>query len=260
MAMITKYMKKEIKKSYFYKQYNYLRALKEKRMWSFRDQQMKEFYSFFLTPGDLCFDVGANIGNRTKIFLSLGVKVIAFEPQEDCVKVLKKLYGKNQKLIIIDKALGQMEGEADFFIADGNTISSFSSDWISAVKRSGRFSENSWTAPRSVKMTTLDKMIEMFGIPEFIKIDVEGFESQVLEGLSQPINYLSIEYTPEYRENTEKCMIHLSSLGRFKTNFSIGESLKFTFQDWVSWDELNKYLEKYSGNASIWGDIYFKYY
>ena len=42
-------------------------------------QKMKSFYSHFIGKGDLCFDVGANLGNRAEVFLALGATVVAIE-------------------------------------------------------------------------------------------------------------------------------------------------------------------------------------
>ena len=53
-------------------------------------RQRKEFYSYFINAGDVVFDIGANIGNRTQIFSELGARVVAVEPQSKCVTILKK--------------------------------------------------------------------------------------------------------------------------------------------------------------------------
>jgi predicted RNA methylase len=60
------------------------RDLKSLSAWNSVDQRRSEFYSQFVSSGDLVFDVGANVGNRSKIFSRLGARVIAFEPQPAC--------------------------------------------------------------------------------------------------------------------------------------------------------------------------------
>ena len=45
------------------------------------------FYGVFLLPGDLCFDIGANLGNRTRCFRHLGCEVVSVEPQTFCFKI-----------------------------------------------------------------------------------------------------------------------------------------------------------------------------
>jgi hypothetical protein len=62
-------LKHTIKRTFMYEKIKQLRARNAARLWTAHDQEMLEFYAQFLSAGDLCFDVGANVGNRTKIFL-----------------------------------------------------------------------------------------------------------------------------------------------------------------------------------------------
>jgi hypothetical protein len=43
-------------------------------------QNERDFYRRFIRPGDLVFDVGANVGKRSAVFLDLGATVVAIEP------------------------------------------------------------------------------------------------------------------------------------------------------------------------------------
>src|SRR6266542_4152127 len=92
-----------------------------------------KLYSHFLDTNDLCFDVGANMGNRIKPLIQLGAKIIAIEPQEKCYEFLQRKYGS--KIQIVTKGLGEKTGEMDFYISNATTISSFSKDWIDSVKK-----------------------------------------------------------------------------------------------------------------------------
>lgn len=111
------------------------------------------FYSTFIKKGDLCFDVGANIGNRVEPLLKLKARVVAVEPQEKCCQVLNYKFGS--KIIIVNSGLGEQEGVAPFFISSSHTLSSFSGEWVSKVR--GRFKEDNWDKVQEVKVTTLDK-------------------------------------------------------------------------------------------------------
>src|SRR5688572_28540682 len=73
------------------------RALAQLAEWTAHDQQMLEFYRQFLAPGELCFDVGANVGNRVKIFLKPGARVVAVEPQRECVRTLRAAFGRDPR-------------------------------------------------------------------------------------------------------------------------------------------------------------------
>lgn len=200
----------------------------------FRKNKMIRFYSFFINKQDLCFDVGANIGNRTEIFLKLGARVVAIEPQLTCFNVLLKKYHENHKVILVQKALGEIEGEAELMISNSNTLSSLSKDWIAAVTSSKRFYQNDWNKKENILVTTLDSLINKCGLPKFIKIDVEGYEYNVIKGLSQPVKYISLEFTPEFIHSTIECVKHLSTIGMEEFNYSIGESMELSLVSWVN--------------------------
>jgi len=216
-----------------------------------------EFYSHFIKKGDLCFDVGANLGNRTDIFLKLGASVVAIEPQEICMQKLWQKFGKNNRVILVQKALGDKEGEGNFFLSNAQAISSMSKEWINSVKASGRFSAYQWQKTVKVSITTLEKVIEEYGKPTFCKIDVEGFEFQVLKGLSQPIKTISFEFTPEFIDSAVNSIKYLSTFGRFQFNYSVGESMCLSLLKWVESEEICKILLSLS-DKTIFGDIYAK--
>jgi len=228
------FVKRFARQTFIYEIAERFRARKSAKQWTPHDQEMANFYSQFLAPGDVCFDVGANFGNRAKIFLRLGATVVAVEPQNKCVRVLKSMYGENNRLIIIQKALGALEGSAELMISRASTISSLSQEWVDAVKRSGRFSEYSWDKKKIVNVTTLNKLIAEHGVPSFIKIDVEGFEYEVIKGLSQPVITICFEFTPELIETTIRCIEHLHSLGGISLNYSLGETMKMGLDKWVN--------------------------
>jgi FkbM family methyltransferase len=253
------FIKKVIKRTFLYEIIQLLRAKRVLQQWTTHDQEMMEFYSTFISRNALCFDVGANIGNRVKSFLKLHANVIAIEPQKDCVRILKAVFGNNRSLTIVQKALGEAEGEAEIMICNPNTISSISKEWIVSVSKSGRFAEYHWDKKQIVPMTTLDKLIEQYGIPSFIKIDVEGFEFQVVRGLSQPVKVLSLEFTPEFIESMFKCIEHLQRLGDIRLNYSMGETMHLVLEKWVTPQEMVSILSDFRGNNRIFGDVYVQF-
>ena len=105
--------------------------------------------------------------------------------------------------------LGSNPSIVELKISDAHVLSSMSNRWIESTTQSGRFSSYNWDKSIDVKVDTLDNMLTKFGIPKFIKIDVEGYELEVLEGLSHPVKYLSLEFTSEDIENFKKCLLEL---------------------------------------------------
>jgi len=244
-----------IKNTLLYQIYCKLKLNYTMQRWSHNDQNAFDFYSFFIKPGDTCFDIGANMGNRTKIFLKLGASVVAVEPQNNCIGFLQKFYGSNPNIHFVQKAVGTKEGRAEMMISNEHTLSSLSKEWVKAVRRTRRFSESSWNQTQTVQMTTLDKLIDQYGMPSFIKIDVEGYEFPVLKGLTKPVRALSLEFVPEFIEPLYRCIDYLSSLGEIKLNYSLGESMTFENQEWISPVEMFDALSKYK-NDNIFGDLY----
>ena len=235
------------------------RELHARRTWTPHDHEMLSFYAQFISSADVCFDVGANVGNRTKIFLKLARKVIAVEPQLDCVACLTGTFGRNQKLVTIRQALGPEQREAEIMVSTASTISSFSAGWVESVRASGRFPTARWDRREAVTMTTLDHLIDRYGIPSFIKIDVEGFEYEVLQGLTRPVKALSIEFTPEYVEAGLRSINYLADLGPIMLNYSLGESMKFGLDHWISHTEMSAFLRDYAKGNSSFGDIYVRF-
>jgi FkbM family methyltransferase len=219
-------------------------------------QTRKTFYESFICRGDLCFDVGANIGNRTGVFLKIGAKVVAVEPQKSCYRFLKYKYGK--KIDIVTKGLGESNCIKNFHIAHTNTLSSFSDEWINRVKISNRFKEEQWNKVVEIEMTTLDELIKKYGAPKFIKIDVEGYELNVLKGLTRAIDMISFEYAvPEQVDKTIKCIEQIEKNNpNIECNYSIGESMLFALENWDNVDDMKKRIVTHDFINTEFGDIY----
>lgn len=190
-----------------------------------------EFYSQFVSPGDLCFDVGANIGAKSEVFLDLGARVVSFEPQPECVRELQARCGPNPRLTVVAAAVGERVGEATLFIGKTNAMSSLLSD-----------SRNKTGQELKVPVVTLDSMIAKYGVPHFCKIDVEGLELAVLHGLSQPIPIVSLEYHLESRDNekTLACLHRLAEWGTLSLNLTHGENPNLAWPEWVSLEQFTR--------------------
>lgn len=227
----------------------FLRDFRHKR-------QMMKFYAQFIRRGDLCFDIGANIGKNTEVFLKLGAKVVCVEPQETCLRQLWSRFGHNERVIIVSKAVGESEGYAQLMICeDAPTISTMSDKW----RNEGRFAkDHKWTKVAMVPITTLDNLIHGYGLPDFCKIDVEGFEVQVLKGLSQPIRLISFEFTREFFEDARECIERLQTLGEVEVDCMVGESMTLFFHNFVPPSELLLRLNSWKDEL-LWGDIFVRF-
>lgn len=233
------------------------RSIRQFWEWSGEDQKRFDFYRQFINVGDVVFDVGANMGNRAKIFSKLGAIVVAVEPQAACSDFLHAVLGNNVNFHLVRKALGAAVGQAEMLISNAHTISSLSPGWVRSVKESGRFAEYEWNRKETVSIDTLDNLIGQYGCPVFVKIDVEGFEAQVISGLSSSVGAISMEFTPEYMDNTLQCINHLCRIGDVEFQISIGESMEFLLPQWVNPDEIRTVLSEVP--AESFGDLYARF-
>jgi len=102
---------------------------------------------------------------------------------------------------------------------------------------------------------TLNQLIEQYGLPHFCKIDVEGFEDQVLAGLSYPLPALSFEFISFEKKRARACIRRLQSLGAYRFNWSTGERLRLEALDWVDADGIEQTLQA-MGSCIVSGDVY----
>ena len=201
--------------------------------------------------GDLVFDIGANIGNKAAEFLASGARVVCFEPQPDCLIILQQRFAGNPHLVIEGCGLAAQAGELEMSICSAaNTISTFSEEW-----KKGRFAGYKWDRKVSVPVTTLDAAIVRYGRPAYIKVDVEGFELDVLRGLSSCVPLLSFEFTSETLAIGRDCARHLESLGFCKFNAKLNTLDNYVSYCWLSAEELFTLLSL-SSDPGMWGDIY----
>lgn len=244
--------------------YRYLRNWKKFRSRQAREETCKnsaqqlQFYSQFIKQSDLCFDIGANIGDKTSLFIELGARVVAIEPQENCWRILKRRL-KNYDVTVETVALADKEGTQTLFVDKSHTLATLSQNWIATVKQSGRFSGHKWPDKLTVQTTTLDELIEKHGSPAYCKIDVEGFEFDVLQGLSQPIKTISLEFVPERVKASLKCINYLDKLGKAEFNYCLNDSNSFALTNWVDSDRMKTILKEMNKNIENFGDFYVRF-
>ena len=222
----------------------------------FKALRMRRFYAGFLSRGSLAFDIGSHIGNRIGVWSRLGAEVVAVEPNPLCTAVLGKLHGRRGNLHIHAAAVGSSPGRGVLHSDPSHpTLATLSEAWIRDVKQTAPFRSIEWSRESPTEVITLDQLIEEYGVPDFCKIDVEGYELEVLKGLSIPLPALSIEYLPSAADLAEKCIRRLSGLGSYEYNLSRRETMRFV---WDTWQEANE-VEQFLNNLNVSdraGDIY----
>ena len=221
-----------------------------------RRRRMEAFYRKFLQTDDLAFDIGAHVGNRVRIFRRIGARVIAVEPQPDFVAVLRLLYGRDPDVLIEASGVAAGSGDGKLHLSTRTpTVSTFADSWMDDVKTDRRFQRIRWDTVISVPLVSLDQLIARHGEPRFCKIDVEGFEYEVLQGLTHPIAALSFEYIPVAIDRAIACLERVSTIGDYRYRHSRVETHRWADPGWMEPGAMIELLSAFPADDRS-GDVY----
>ena len=216
-----------------------------------KKQLMKEqeFYRSFLSPCTLIFDIGANDGHKTAAFAAMAKKVIACEPDTHNLAILKGRFRKKPNIVIEPFAITDHQGTEQLYIHQpGSALNTVNPQWVEILETSnkGRWKSDIRFTGRSVTVNTitLDDLIVKHGIPDLIKIDVEGNEKKVLAGLSHPVNFISFEVLlPEFLSDAIACMERVMQLNSGTLfNYAIDE--KLALPQFIPYNDFKRLLKE----------------
>lgn len=218
-------------------------------------QSISSFYSSLnlIKKGDLVFDVGANIGIYSEAFLALGTRVVAIEPQPNCVEEMRRSIS-SPDFSCECAGVGSKEGSLDLFVSSSgsNVASTFSQKHKELEEANNK---TDYTGSARVPITTLDLLIKKYGVPKYIKIDVEGFEKEVLGGLSSPVDFISFEFHSSSIQDAENCIGILEKKGFRNFNLVHDGKSAFVFPNWERTAQVLGYIKKNSRDFAA-GDIF----
>lgn len=193
----------------------------------FRQRRLRALYAHFVGAGDLVFDVGAHAGGRVRALASLGCRVIAVEPQPDFVRILRLVAAGRTSVTVVPAAVARQPGRVTLAVSDRNpTVSTASDAWRAARASDPDFRGVRWDRRVEVEATTLDALVDRFGPPVLLKIDIEGGEAEALAGLTCPVPVVSFEYLVQGLDGVEACVSQLARLGDYRFTWSPGESAR----------------------------------
>jgi FkbM family methyltransferase len=207
----------------------------------------------------LIFDIGANIGRYSLTFaVNPENTIISVEASPNTFNMLKINMSPFTNVTPLEYAVSDSkEPYITFYNCQSDTLSTLDINWLTSSEsrfgdHQGRFS------PIQVKAITLDALIEKYGVPDILKIDVEGAEEQVIRSLSKKVPILLFEWAAEWKDSLKLAIDHLTSLGF--TKFHVQKEDKYSYYpldfDLTS-DQCKQVLEA-SVNKVDWGMIWAK--
>jgi FkbM family methyltransferase len=132
----------------------------------------------------LIFDIGCHTGEESDFYLKKGFDVVAVEANPSLCLELKRKFSahiESGRFVLIEKAIAEHNGEVEFFVNHAHSVwSTTRAEWAARNARQGADSTRIL-----VPATTFASLIKEFGVPYYLKIDIEGADRLCLEGLLQ---------------------------------------------------------------------------
>jgi FkbM family methyltransferase len=217
--------------------------------------RMGAFYAQFFQVGDVVFDIGANQGEYAEVFAGEGARVVAVEPNTAFTTRLRAL-ARGADIRPVFAAVGDEPGTAVLNVCSYPGLSTLCDPSVEWIQEAPEQETVSWTHALEVPVTTIDLLASDFGEPEYVKIDVEGSEHNVLRGMTFRPRYLSFEFGAGRRKDSAfECLEHLGARA-YAFRPIVGRECRFATPEWMTIGEARDWLASFSDEQATYGDMF----
>lgn len=205
-----------------------------------------------LPPNALVFDIGANVGRWTEILRLAGCRVVAVEPQEEDAAAIRRRHAGDQGVTVVAAAIAEVFGVVELHLGGSSEHATTSRQWMADMASRAGYDVDYWQSSVRVPAITLDHLIDEFGQPDYVKLDVEGSEPAALRGLSRPIPLVSFETHGETLDDARACVELLGELGSYEFNLTPGDVPNPL---WASWRDARDLLRALGADEHGWNNV-----
>ena len=204
---------------------------------------------------NLCFDIGANKGLYTDANKSKFKSFLIIDANPACIEYLTHKFTSEPNVYIVNAIVSSNKTETFYVCDQADTISTSDKEWIT----NSRFSKDyTWKPVEHLQTISLDTCIHIYGKPDRIKIDVEGYELNVCKSLTQKVDELCFEWAEEKQKECIETVEYLETIGftqfsiQLEDNYLYIPSIFLSKTDTIDW--LNKNTNP--SRKQLWGMIW----
>ena len=204
----------------------------------------------------LLFDIGANRGLYADANIAEYDDCVLVEANPELCSFLQEKYRMNPKMQIENCIVSNKPSET-FYISNADTISTVDKEWI----ENSRFSKNyQWHPIQGLPTRSIDALVEQYGTPSFMKIDVEGYEYNVICSMTKKYCPLSFEWAEEKKGEILLTLEYLQKLGysRFSVQMEDSYTYKVSQENWTDYTSIYQMFQQACdpGRKSSWGMLW----
>jgi len=219
---------------------------------------MNPLYAALIPPQGRCIDIGASLGSKTAAMLDAGAGfVLAVEPMPETAEALRRYFSYERRVQVLQVAIGPRRGTAELHVCSASpTLCTLSRHF----RQSSRFARHQYVWDRTIRVQQVNiSQLLGSGLWDFVKVDVEGYEYEILSGLRRNVGCLCFEYHEEFLDRAELCLAKLYRVGFRQFAFTRAEQQRLA-SDWQNAGDTYKCLRRRQPAADeswgYWGDVY----